>query len=308
MKKFILLYMLLLLQVATVKAQDCNIMLNVSVPEQTETISESLKSQILTRLKLIATQNGITVGESYSTPFVLEAQFEVVEKRVVSGPPAKYMYEFDVLLMLVDVVDQKTFDVASISTKVVEDTETKAYLEAIRQINPRSSEVKEFLDGAGAKIVSFYDDNYKTILAEAKRLASVKMYDEAIYHLISVPTCCVGYSKVVDLELDIYNSYVDRLGEENLTKARTAWMVSPNTKGAREAAKYLQYIYPDAKCYPDAMALYQEIVQVCGNEVNFEMNKFDDLVSLESQRIEAMKAVGVAYGNGQANHTTNIIR
>jgi hypothetical protein len=54
------------------------------------------------------------------------------------------------------------------------------------------------------------------------------------------------------------------------------------------------------------MALHGEIKSRIGEEWNFVMRYYNDQVSLEQQRINAWKEVGVAYGRNQQPVTTSI--
>ena len=65
-------------------------------------------------------------------------------------------------------------------------------------------------------------------------------------------------------------------------------------------------ILPDAGCYDEAMELYREIKGKVLDDWKFEMKKYQDGVDLEKQRIDAMRQVGVAYGNHQPAQTTSI--
>ena len=57
----------------------------------------------------------------------------------------------------------------------------------------------------------------------------------------------------------------------------------------------------------EAKALYNEIKQKVTSDWDFEnREKYKDEAGLKKQRIEAARAIGVAFGNGQQPVTTNI--
>ncbi|MDY2974439.1 MAG: hypothetical protein SOR67_01670, partial [Alloprevotella sp.] len=65
---------------------------------------------------------------------------------------------------------------------------------------------------------------------------------------------------------------------------------------------------PEADCYSEALALAKEIKTQVRKDIDFEMReKYKDAVKLEEQRIAAIRAIGVAYGNGQKAQTTNLM-
>ena len=65
-------------------------------------------------------------------------------------------------------------------------------------------------------------------------------------------------------------------------------------------------IQPDAGCYDEAMALYQEIKGKVLDDWKFEMKQYQDSVDIEKSKVNAMREVGVAFGKGQQPTTTNI--
>ena len=72
-------------------------------------------------------------------------------------------------------------------------------------------------------------------------------------------------------------------------------------------ADILFKIDPEAACYNDALSLAKEIKSQVRSDLDLEMReKYHDKVKIEEQRIEAIRAIGVAYGNGQKPQTTNI--
>ena len=93
----------------------------------------------------------------------------------------------------------------------------------------------------------------------------------------------------------------------NLAAARNAWAADQTSKGATKAGEYLVNILPDAGCYDEAMKLYNEMKTKLLDDWKFEkMKVHQDTINLESQRIEASRQVGVAYGNHQPQQKTTI--
>ena len=89
--------------------------------------------------------------------------------------------------------------------------------------------------------------------------------------------------------------------------ARSEWAKSPDAEGASKALDWLVFIEPGSSCEGEAKALYNEIKQKVTSDWNFEnREKYKDEVGLKKQRIEAARAIGVAFGNGQQPVTTNI--
>lgn len=93
-----------------------------------------------------------------------------------------------------------------------------------------------------------------------------------------------------------------------LNRARAIWAAGQNDRSAVEACELLSNIDPDAACYGQAQSLMAEIKKQVRSDIDFEMRqKYNDQVRLESDRIAAARAVGVAFGNGQKPTTTNLM-
>lgn len=72
--------------------------------------------------------------------------------------------------------------------------------------------------------------------------------------------------------------------------------------------QYLAGIDPSSSAYSGAQALVKEMGKTVKSDRDFELrDKYHDKVALEKSRIEAARAVGVAFGNGQKPTTTNLM-
>ena len=127
-----------------------------------------------------------------------------------------------------------------------------------------------------------------------------------MYWISLIPQQSKHYDAALAAGLEIYQAYIDNQCYLNLAAAKTAWAAEQNSKGAYAAGEYLANILPDAKCYAEAMDLYKEIKRKVLDDWKFEMKKYQDGIDLEKQRIDAMREVGVAYGNHQPAQTTSI--
>jgi hypothetical protein len=73
------------------------------------------------------------------------------------------------------------------------------------------------------------------------------------------------------------------------------------------AAELLSGVDPKSSSYNAAQNLMNEIKGQIRKDIDFEnKEKYNTEVGVEKLRIDAVKAVGVAYGNGQQPSTTNL--
>lgn len=288
------------------QSNSCEIPLMVFIADQDEALPRTAASQLSNKLSRMASENGLAASEGYAQ-FLISPQFSVLGKSILPGPPRSVVYDLELTLFIGDYLGQKIFSSTTLAIKGIGENENKAYIDAIRKINPRDRNVQDFLVEAKDKIIAYYDSNYPNIIKKALSLASQKNFEEAMFLLMAIPECSIGYDASLKEASKVYQLYVDDMCNRYLNRARAAWVSQQNSSGAEEAAEYLTHIYPDAKCYGDAMLLYKEIKSKVKEDWNFVMKMYNDQVSLEKQRINAWKEVGVAYGRGQQPTTTHIL-
>lgn len=277
------------------------------VSDQAEEFPESAYGLLNNKMQEIVTGNGLG-GNSISPRFLITANINVVTKDVIPGPPMMIAMSLDATFYIVDYMSKTVFSKKTISLKAVGTNPNKAYIDGIKKINASSPEYKSFVEEGKRKILAFYNDRCDFILQDAKALVSQKRYQEAIFQLTSVPEVCKEcYMKATDAIGPIFKAYQNELCERNLALAKAIWIANPNSSGASEVTGLLADILPDATCYGEGQKLIKEIRgKVLSDENrdwNFQMKVWDDNVSLEKQRINAYREVGVAYGNHQPNNT-----
>ena len=167
-------------------------------------------------------------------------------------------------------------------------------------------QVAKFIEDGKQKIIAYYDHEGEALIKKAQFLAKKKEYEEALWIISLIPQQSKHYDAALAAGQEIYQMQLDNECNIYLAAARQAWAAEQNAKGAAAAGEYLMNILPDAGCYDEAMELYREIKGKVLDDWKFEMKKYQDGVDLEKQRIDAMRQVGVAYGNHQPAQTTSI--
>ena len=290
----------------TTTAQDCNItIVPIVTPTSENEHSAQVEQYLSNRLStLVNNSSGISgVGENQ---FAIAASYDILGKSIVPGSPVKIVYDLQVTLFIVDLKGKTIFTSYTTELKGVGDNETKALINVFRRLNINNKDILAFVSQGRDKIIAYYDKAYPQIIASAKLLAAMKNYDAAINKLMSVPECCKGYPAVSETLKQVYQQFVNQHCNENLAQARAAWIASPNSEGASTAGVFLSEIYPDAACYQDAMALFTDIKKRMGDIWKFEMKRWNDSISLEQQRINAMRDISIAYANAQAKQEVTV--
>lgn len=286
---------------------ECNIHMMVTPISQGEEVPDGVNDMLMTRLISAIAKTDVTADEYYGR-FFITGKFNHIYKSVVAGPPSQSVLHTMLTLYVGDIVSKQTFSTATFELRGVGTSEHRAYLNSLSSINSRNKEFEKFIREGEKKIISYYNENYRTILEQANRAASLRNYEEALYHACSIPECCVGYAEAENVVLSIFQKYIDFNGLKLLNSARAAWGTSPDERGAEEAYAYLIQIDPSSKCYSDAQSLGREISSKIHRNWDFEnIQKYEDEVDIRKREIEAARAVGVAYGQGQQPQTTNLM-
>lgn len=288
-------------------ANDCEIHLMARPVEQVTGIPDEINEQMISRLTVALTKVGVAASPDYGQ-FFLTGKFLDAYKDVVPGPPKSHVMHTTLTLYVGDAFNQTVYSTCSFDLRGVGASEQRAYINALSGLNASNKKFSDFVEAAKVKIINYYDNNYKTILAKAERAAAMRNYDEALMYSVSIPECSKGYGEASRKTLSYYQSYIDYEGQMLLTAARAAWAESPDREGAEIAHGYLLQIDPAAACYPQAESLMSNISKVVKSNWDFEnREKYKDALETERRLIDAARAVGVAYGNGQQPQTTNLM-
>ncbi len=307
MKRFLLISLLSCLLGGMACAQDCDIHLMAIEANPDGEMPEAAGEYLFNRLCTAVTSDGISATGQYAQFFIAAKALPLYEQ-AVTGAPVKTALTLSLNLYIGDYWGEKVFDRMSLEIRGVGESRERAYLNAFRSLNKNNQQVANFLEKGKQRIIAYYDAEYNNIIREAQRESALRNYERALFLLGAVPVCCNGYDAVADELVKTYHEYIDYNCDRLLMQARNAWAVHPDQRGAAEAARILNQLEPDAACYGDAMDLYREIKDKMKDDWNFEMReKYKDSIELRKQTIEAARAVGVAFGEGQQPQTTNLM-
>jgi hypothetical protein len=225
------------------------------VPKDVGDLTPTAQKALKTRLDRIITASGIG-GSSYDKRFVMAAKIVELTKDVSVTTPLIYSYTLEVTLIIGDAIDGTLFSSYSFEQKGAGNSETKAYMKAIKGIKSKSSKYADFITEGKTKIIEYYNSKCDFLQKEALVKADKKEYEEAITDLLAIPEVCKEcYMASQDLTIKIFKMKMENECMENIQKATIA---KTNNKWD-EAASYLTTILPDVSCYTDASALLKEI-------------------------------------------------
>lgn len=288
-------------------AQDCVMPVSVVLDKQFADVPEEAINVLYQSLNRIATENGLTT-ESATTPFVLTAHCDVLDKSNLPGPPIKTAYNLGLTLYMADTYTQKKFATTYITLNGVGAGEVKSYINAFQHISASNGEVKTLISRGKSNMMKYYDSQYPNIIKEAKRLESIQQYEEALAIVLAIPLCSKGGEQASRYGEQLYVRNMDRMNLYILNTAKLKWAAGQDTLTAREVCSLLAQIDPESSCYNDAVKFMMEVKGQVRSDIDFEMRqKYNDQIELEKNRIAAARAVGVAFGNSQKPTTTNLM-
>lgn len=285
-----------------VKAQsDCIVPMMVLVPQQVDSLAPTAQNKLESRLRQIVTVNGMDGGASFSS-FCIVANITEGAKEITNGVRPLVTVTSDLELFVGNNYTGEKFASTSITLNGAGRNEAKAYTAAFGHISTDNAQLQKFLRDAKLKINRYYETRIPDIIRQARSYAIRQEFEEALCLLTSVPTCCSRYDDVEQCMLQIYQQYVDYDCAIKVNKARTIWNATQDKDGAALAGAYLASINPASSCREEALALAEDIRSRIGDDWEFSKELMCDSVMLEEARIEAMRAIGVAFGENQKAH------
>ena len=282
------------------------------VPQQIDKMPDAARSILANKLNQIVTQNGMG-GAANNERFIITANVNVISKDLTATAPPMTALVLEVTLYIGDGFVGTKFSSTSISVKGVGESETKAYISALKGISPTNSNIQSFVGNGKSKIIEYYNSKCDFIIKEAQTLVSQNNFEEAIFKLTSVPEVCKDcYDKCMDAVGPIYQKQIDRECKSKLMEANTAWNAAQDSYGADIAGGILAQIDPNASCYKEALALSNKIAQrikeIDQRDWKLQLKEQQDNVDIQKATIKTIRDIGVAYGNGQPKTVTYNVR
>lgn len=286
------------------QAADCEMFIQV-VPA--DGVSNEVNEIISSRLINALNASGSVASSDYGQ-FIISAKCNDLYKEVVGGGVQKVAVHAELMVAVADISDGTVFASKNFDISGVGSTEERAYINALKSISGTNKGLITFVNEAKSKMIGYFDRNYQTLLSKAKQAASLQEYRQALYYTTLIPSCSKGYDEAMQATLRYYKDYVNEDGASLLNAAKAAFSISPNADGAANAYALLAQISTQSSAYPAALAFAEEVKAQTKAEYVFDKHKkYQDQIDLRQAEINAAKEIGVAYGRGQKDKTTNIL-
>jgi len=288
-----------------------DIALKIIVPKQDENnLDEYVQGSLNKKLTQMAVNYGF--GSNAIEPrFIFFPKVFVNQFETVPGSTPKVIVKADVDLYIADYKTKTIFATTTVKCTGVGDSERHAYHKALSSVNTRNATIEKFMKDGKEKIIDYYTRNCEMIIENAKTLAYKNDFDQSFYFLSTIPFECTDcYTKMLKESKEIYDKYLEYTCKVNFAKAQSIWISNQTYQAAIETEPYLSTILPGTQCYSEVKKLIQEIKdKVLADEKknwDFMLHEFDTEADIEKQRIQAMRDIGVAYGNNQPDVDYNV--
>lgn len=290
-----------------VYSADCAVGLAVLDAPQAEVIPQRVLDYMSVRLQEIVSDDGV-VADPGMTQFFIAGRFTHISEDRLPGPPEQTVVQTNLTLYIGDTDSKTVYSTLNLDLNGVGASYQKALTNAVRSLNSRNVQIKDFISRGRQKVIDYYDGCYRQIIMQAEAASAGRDHEKALYLLSQIPECSIGYEEASGLISSEYQKYIDKEGAALLQAANAEWSSSPDRVGAVRASGYLQEIDPESAAYTDAVALAGEIKATVKSDIDFELRqKYSDAVALERERISAARDIGVAYGRGQQPSTANLM-
>jgi|TARA_B110000259_G_scaffold103520_1_gene119065 hypothetical protein len=236
---------------------EARIVLSTFIPDDILENAPSARKLFATKLGQIATRNGMGGGgASGDNRFIISGDINILTKDITATAPVKYLVTIETTLAVGDGIDGKAFSTEYVEFKGIGNSEDKAFISAIRKINPRHKLIKQVIQQGKEKIIEYYNSRCDFILKEASALADSRKFDEAIFLLNQVPEVTKDcYDKSMDLAVEIIKRKFEFECQSKISEAK-ALIATGDFSGA---SQILNFFSQDMDCYNDVEALLKQI-------------------------------------------------
>lgn len=225
-------------------------------------IPASSRNLIINKLNQIVSNNGIG-GQSLDGRFILTANVEPINLEVTPTAPPMKAYTLAITLYVGDGIEGTLFSSASITTKGVGDTDSKAYNAALKNFKPNDPAWQKMIEDGKQSIIAYYNSHCDLVINEARTLAKTNNYEEAIAKLMSVPQVCKdAYDKAMAEVPVIYSAYLNYKADDIIKNARNIWDANQSDESAEKVANLLSQIDPSVDRKDEIDALWSSISSV----------------------------------------------
>lgn len=277
------------------------ISLSVVIPAYVENLNDSQISKLDTKISQIVTASGLS-DSGYNNNFIIYPKFAVIETNVVEGGMQNITIVNAELSLFIKQVDTNIlFSTISKTIKGSGSSKELAIANAISKIVTNDSEYKTFIEKSKSKIIQYYETKCSDIIEKSDALVKTQQFEEALGLLMSVPDAVSCHNQVQVKAIEAYKGFQKKNCTKQIQLARNALA----TNDYAGTLNILSEIDPASPCFKESQAIAKSAETKVNAEEkkqwDFEMKQYNDTVSLEKQRVNAIKDIAVSYYKSQTS-------
>lgn len=296
----------------TASANDCYFPVSITLKEDAANVDFKAVEALVRRS--FSTENITASQNALFDVTILPQEFN---SETISGIRPVIAVVYDLTFTISNTISHEQFGSATLRLAGSGKNLSTARKAAARSLKADNVDLVRFVKMARSNVVEYYDNNLDVILNLAKLSMELQQLEKSMWLLSSVPPCINRYNEVIALSKNVFDKYLTLDCREKVTNAQMAWAASPDQDGARLAFSYLAGVNPESSCNEEAQKLVIEIKDTIARLYADNKEKANEILALEMElkrtemdnekaRIEAMRAIGIAYGNNQPENNTNI--
>lgn len=280
-------------------SDQARISLTPVVPDASDNLPLEARPMLLGRLRQLANTQGFS-GDAVFPQFILAANPILIDKKVTGTAPTKILIELEVNLYIADRNTRTIFSTTSATVKGVGSTDIESYQSAFRSLRLDNSAMKNFVSEGRNEIIKFYNTRCDLLMNRVDMLAKANQADEALEMLLQISDVSQPCAEKATAKTEqVFEAAAAQRCQALLQAAKTVWAAEPTPAGAQKAATFLSILPPGSKCNTEGNALLSDIRAQMKENVSWERTQYKDRIDLMRRYIQAIRDIGVAYGNGQ---------
>lgn len=277
------------------------ISLSVVMPDYLENLDNAQLSKLDTKISQIVTLSGLS-DSGYNNNFIIYPKLALNEVNVVEGGMQNITVATVEFSLFVKQVDSNIlFSTISKTIKGSGSSKELAITNAISKIATNDADYKAFIEKSKSKILSYYENKCSDIMNKSDDFVKKQHFEEALGLLMSIPESVTCYNQVRVKSVEAYKGFQKKNCIKQMQLARNS-IATNNFIGTLDI---LSEIDPDSPCFKESQNLAKSIESKVNAEEkkqwDFQMKQYNDAVSLEKQRVNAIKDIAVSYYKSQTS-------
>jgi hypothetical protein len=281
------------------KIEMLNIGLVMPTVNEVPKLSEPQLSKLETKVLNLLTNNGLS-SQGGGDGIVLYPKIDLFDDADVNtGMQNLKVVRLSLSLFIKQADDNVVFSSASRELSGSGRSREQALNNALNNVNPDDAKWTNFITQAKTKIGLYYQKMCPNLLTQADQLGQTGQTERAISLLLNVPKEVPCFNDVKNKSIELYKKYIARECAQYMKLAK-AKLALNDYKGA---LAFIARIDPESPCFNDALntinTVSREMDEETRREWDFLKERYKNSVELEKSRINAIRDIGVAYGQSQ---------